>query len=108
MRLPDLLRRIEERIEDARAGGYSAPVDKVLGVVLAELRGLAPGEGPAHILTASETAKALGLSPKTVTHWCQEGRFPSAYRTSTGERGRWCIPSSDVDARRAQLKEGGR
>ena len=46
-------------------------------------------------LDTEQAAAALGVSPKTVAHWCHAGRFPGARKTG-GKGGKWTIPASQV------------
>ena len=46
----------------------------------------------------TDTARACGVTPKTVTHWCEAGKhFPNARKTSPGKGGRWIVPASDIE-----------
>lgn len=55
-------------------------------------------------LTTADVAKLLSdrehksIKPDTVKHWCQQDRFPNAYRVGSERRGYWLIPQSDVDS----------
>lgn len=46
-------------------------------------------------LTTATVAERLGVSVKTVSQWCREGRFPNAWKPS--RRSSWLIPASDLD-----------
>lgn len=94
MTLQELLRDYERRRLDAERFGTSAPLAKVFGEILHDLRTV-DGIGNAEVLmTTDEAATALKVARKTVAKWCVAGRFPNAHKTS--EAGEWRIPSSDV------------
>lgn len=48
-------------------------------------------------LTTSEAARLLGVEPRTVAHWCRQGRLPNAFKTGQDGDGEWRIPRGDVD-----------
>ena len=45
-------------------------------------------------LTTAAVSEQLGVSVKTVSQWCREGRFPNAWKPS--RRSSWLIPESDL------------
>jgi DNA-binding CsgD family transcriptional regulator len=52
---------------------------------------------PAGCLSTAQVARLLGVSPKQVRCWCQDGRFPHAYQAQDGNQP-WFIPVADLDA----------
>ena len=83
-----LLARLERRRDEAAAVGATAPVERVVGVFIEELRELnlpsnSNGGQPApdRMLTAREVAKRLGISVRTVyksaAGWPFTRRYPS-------------------------------
>ena len=70
----------------------------VYKAVVADLRTL-EREGALVSYNTAEAARACGVIPKTIAHWCESAeRFPSAFKTSEGKGGQWVIPAGDVDA----------
>ena len=68
--------------------------------VAGDLRTLERGAGLVLLsYNTTEAARACGVTPKTVTHWCEAGKhFPNARKTSPGKGGRWIVPASDIEA----------
>ncbi len=67
--------------------------------VAGDLRTLERGAGLVLLsYNTTEAARACGVTAKTVTHWCELGRFPNAFKTSPGKGGQWVVPAGDVDA----------
>jgi len=95
--LPDLLRDLEHRARDAEAIGASAPLAAVYRQVIAELRQL-EGADVAVSYDADGAARLLGVSPKTVAHWCKAGKFAGARKTGGSGGGKWVIPATAVRA----------
>ena len=56
--------------------------------------------GDAEEMTLEQTAGLLGLSPRVIRRWAEEGRIPS--RLTTG--GEFRFPSADVEAMAHRLK----
>ncbi len=70
---------------------------EIYKAVLADLRTLEREGAPVSYNTA-EAARACGVTPKTLAHWCELGRLPNAFKTSPGKGGQWVVPAGDVDA----------
>ena len=52
-------------------------------------------------LTTTQAAQELGLARDTISKYCLEGRFPTAYQLGGGP---WRIPPADLDAFRKALR----
>jgi CheY-like chemotaxis protein len=51
------------------------------------------------MLKTKEVARILGVSPRTIQAWLQEGKkFPNAYKAGGGQTSPWLIPEKDVQA----------
>lgn len=65
-----------------------------------------PMSETSRLLTASQAAEILKVSPKQVTRWCVDGTLPRAEK-GEGVTSSWKIPNDDVAAlaerRRAEL-----
>ncbi len=48
-------------------------------------------------LKSDKVAAIFDVSPRTVTRWCAEGRFPGSMKTDESD-GHWRIPQEAVDA----------
>lgn len=48
-----------------------------------------------------EVAKQIGVHPRTVRRYADDGEFPNAYRLPGGA---WRIPQSDIDAFKAKCR----
>ena len=54
-------------------------------------------------LTTADVAAELGVTERTITRWCEAGRFPHAYRLNPeAEKSPWLIPPSDVETVRQE------
>lgn len=53
------------------------------------------------IMTVPEIAKKLKVSVNTISRWCNEGRFPHAYKAGRP----WRVPRADVEAYLLALTE---
>ena len=95
MRLVELMDRYEERARVAKLQQSTAPVAKVYRMVLDELAEVDGFESMGQWMNSGSAAGVLDVSAKTVRKWCNEGRFPSAYKTS-GDEGEWRIPTHEV------------
>lgn len=77
--------------------GAMLPAGAVYATFVSELEAL-DGDGAVPLrLDTDQAAAALGVSPKTIAHWCHAGRFPGARKTG-GKGGKWTIPASEVTA----------
>lgn len=47
-------------------------------------------------IKANKVAVILDVSPRTITRWCCEGRFPGAFKTAESD-GQWRIPTGDIE-----------
>lgn len=94
MKVSELLEEYERRRAEAARHGARAPLAKVYGLVLEELRQLDGTPEPGRMVTTGEAAEMLGVSVKTVRRWLQGERFPGAEKTSEG--GEWRIPAAEV------------
>ena len=70
---------------------------EIYTAVMIDLRTL-ESEGARISYNSGEAARACGVTPKTIAHWCELGRFPNAFKTSPGKGGQWVVPAGDVDA----------
>jgi len=107
--LAELIANLSAQQADATRLRRQVDEAALLGDVLAQLDQVDGTDTSAgHDLNTHDAAKQLGLaSHRTVENWCRQGRFPNAYHTS-GERGDWRIPVSDVAAYRGgQVRRDG-
>ena len=107
MTLADLIRELERRRSDAEDVGATAPVAKVYGAVLDELRAVDGVPAFEARVSTGEAAEIEGVSRATVAKWCADGRYPHAEKTSDGRGGEWRIPLSDL-RRPLPRRQGGR
>lgn len=96
MNLPELVEEYERRRAEAARHGARAPLAKIYGVVLEELRQLDGTARPDRRVTTGEAADLLGVSPKTVRRWLRDGRFPGAEKTTENGGGEWRIPAREI------------
>lgn len=96
MDLPELMEEYERRRAEGARHGARAPVAKVYGLVLEELRQLDGTPDRGRLVTTGEAAEILGVSAKTVRRWIGDGRFPGAEKTSGNGGGEWRIPVQEV------------
>ena len=87
----DELRAKYDRLARDLPPGTLVPADVIYAQLLAEL-----AECDGHTVPMSynsaQAARVLGVSPKTIAHWCHAGRFPGAQRSSH-RGGTWIIPA---------------
>ncbi len=98
MTLADLLRVLERRKADAERVQASAPLATVYAEMLDLLRQVDGTQRLTGYVNTREAARMLGVKPKTVTHWCEKGRFPGARKSGLNGGGIWLIPASEVYA----------
>jgi predicted site-specific integrase-resolvase len=48
------------------------------------------------IMTATEVAEMLGVTPAAISQWCKRGYFPDAYRVNPRTKSPWRIPKRNV------------
>jgi len=54
-------------------------------------------------LTTADVAAELGVTERTITRWCEAGRFPHACRLNPkAEESPWLIPPADVETIRQE------
>ena len=98
----------DELLEKYNRLAADTPIEWLAAVykaVLADLRVL-EREGAPVSYNTNDAARACGVAPKTIAHWCEAGRFPQAFKTSEGRGGQWVIPAGDIDeyhARKARI-----
>ena len=95
----ELITEYERRRAEADQIEASAPVAKIYGQVLDELRGLEAGDIPDRVMSTEEAARLLGIGRAAVAKRCAGGELEGAQKTS-GARGRWRIPARSVYASR--------
>lgn len=97
MELTDLIEDLERRRAEAARIGATAPVSKLYGRILEELRQVDGTPNGGRFVGTGEAAEILGVSRKTVRRWCNpnDPRLPGARKTS-GEDGVWRIPLKEV------------
>lgn len=91
MTLADLRERLERRAREAERVNATAPVAAVVRDILSELADVSVSTISGCRLNTEQTAKILGVKPKTIAHWAARGRFLGAFKTS-GRQGKWTIP----------------
>ena len=65
-------------------------------------RAAKPGAAASSMLTSTEAATLLGVSPpNTVKNWLEGGAFPGATKTLGGH---WRFPRSEVEAVKARME----
>ena len=77
--------------------GATVPMEAVCNEILSDLIALDDMGAPLERIDTDAAAGMLGVSPKTVAHWCAAGRFPGALKTGAS-KGKWVIPTADVGA----------
>jgi hypothetical protein len=97
MNRADLLAVWEARRADAELHGATAPVARIYTICIDEMRQLDGNPHETRMLSTEETAKVLGVVPRTVARYCKEGRLKRA-RKSSDDSGKWLIPSDSVYA----------
>ncbi len=93
----ELITEYERRRAEADQIEASAPVAKIYGMVLEELRGLEAGDIPDRMMCTKEAARLLGIGRTAVAKRCASGELEGAQKTS-GDSGRWRIPARSVYA----------
>lgn len=91
----ELLRKYE-RLADGLVPGTLAPVADVYRQFTRELADLEGAGDDVLYVDTDRTALMLGVSPKTVAHWCAAGRFEGARKTGEGHGGKWVIPLTAI------------
>lgn len=97
MTLPELLLDLERRAREADAIAASAPLAAVYRQIMGELRQLRAAD-VAVSYDCDAAGRLLGVSPKTVAHWCKAGKFPGARKTGGSGGGKWIIPATALRA----------
>lgn len=93
--LAELVRVWERRLDDCLPGQL-APLDGICRRMLQELSELEPGSVAPAYLSTRQVASRLGVSSKTVAHYCSAGKLPGARKTGDQKGGRWIVPASAV------------
>jgi hypothetical protein len=96
--LADLVRDLEQRRTDAERVQATAPLSAVYGEILALLQQVDGAQRLTGFVNTREAGRMLGVKPKTVTHWCEKGRFPGVRKSGLNGGGIWLIPASEVYA----------
>jgi hypothetical protein len=92
--LPELIRRYQHRLDDLLPG-EAVPAHEAYQRFLRELGELKRADTAPLYLNTADAATQLGVKPKTIIHYCEQGILPGARKTGRNGGGRWIIP---VDA----------
>jgi hypothetical protein len=87
----DALRALAESLPPGAPVTVTVPREELLELLAAE-----PGATLGGRYDTDQAARILGVSPKTVAHWCVAGRFAGAAKTGTAKGGKWTIPAAAV------------
>jgi hypothetical protein len=90
--LRDALRVLAESLPPGAPVTVTVPREELLELLATDSGATFSGR-----CDTDQAAHILGVSPKTVAHWCKAGRrFPGARRTGEGKGGKWTIPLAEV------------
>jgi hypothetical protein len=87
--LRDALRALAEALPPGAPVTVTVPREELLALLATDSGATFSGR-----CDTDQAARILGVSPKTVAHWCVAGRFPGARKTGTGQGGKWTIPAA--------------
>lgn len=91
MSVREALRALAEALPPGAPVTVTVPREELLALLATD-----PGVTLSGRYDTDQAARVLGVSPKTVAHWCVARRFPSATKTGTGAGGKWTIPAAEV------------
>lgn len=94
--LEQLVATYQRRYDDALLGDL-VNARQVYERLLGELHQLTRRELPLAYINTAHAARLLGLSPKTVVHYCEQGKLPGVQKSGDSGGGRWLIPAASVE-----------
>jgi hypothetical protein len=94
--LAELCEQLDRRAREAEQIGATAPVARVLRMVLGQLADLREESVPNGMINTRHAAALLGVKSKTVANWCSRGKIEGAQKTSDDGKGRWVIPADSI------------
>ncbi len=90
----ELIRRYEQ-LADALVPGTLAPVAELYQRFVRELAELDNEPVDTAFVNTEIAAGMIGVTAKTIAHWCAAGRFPGARKTG-GRGGKWVVPVAAI------------
>ena len=83
----------EGRLKGRKIGGWKIREQDLIDFVDDPPGPTEPEEQEEKVYTSKEVAKIMGVTPRAVQGWCNQGKIKTAFKN---DKGRWRIPAEEL------------